>query len=64
MTAEMLVFLYRPLCMSLNFANFNQKDRGIPLSNGEVILIIQDATRHEEPTDERECIPVNFCDSI
>lgn len=64
MTAEILAFSFRPLFPILSFSKFNQKDRGIPLSNSEMILSIMSATLHEEPDIDGECVPVDFCDDI
>lgn len=63
MSTEILVFSHRPLHLTLSLARFSQKDRGIPLSNSEIILSIKSLALYEEP-DIDECVPVDFCDDV
>lgn len=62
MTAED-IRLNRPIFLTLNLNSFNQKNRGIPLSNSEIILLVQSLASNGEPNID-ECIPINFCDDI
>ncbi|KKP58542.1 MAG: hypothetical protein UR60_C0030G0013 [Candidatus Moranbacteria bacterium GW2011_GWF2_34_56] len=65
MTAEMSVFLHRPLRISLSFSGYTGKDRGIPPSNAEIIFLNQSYYIFEEPLClGGEHISVNFCDNV
>lgn len=62
---EKLFLLRRTLKPRLALTAFQQKDRGLPCSNAEAILLsLSSRLIEEQQKSINECVPIDFCDNI